>query len=101
MRRGGTFAWPPTFTGYAWEALQGATLQAELAAAGRVRQLGLVGSGAPARDPLPVRRAGWAADGDDEWQPWLIDRRYGTSYRAAAPAQVGKNFGYTDWLYAP
>ena len=37
--------------------------------------------------------------GDDEWQPWLIDARYGTSYRDAAPAQHGKNFGWTDWLY--
>ena len=46
-------------------------------------------------------RAGWAADGDDEWQPWLIDRRYGTAYRGAGPGPVGKNFGYTDWLYAP
>ena len=43
-------------------------------------------------------RVRWIADGDDQWQPWVIDRRYGTAYRAAAPARTGKNFGYTDWL---
>ena len=42
---------------------------------------------------------GWAATGDDEWQPWLIDARYGTSFRGSAPARGGKNFGFTDWLY--
>jgi hypothetical protein len=101
MRRGGTFQWPPVSTGYAWEALQGALLQAEL-----LRNAGY--------DPWSwsdkallraVRflyaRAGWPAVGDDEWQPWLIDKRYGTSYRGPAPARTGKNFGYTDWLDAP
>jgi hypothetical protein len=99
MRRGGTLAWPPVYTGYAWEAMQGAILQAEL--------LREAGYGAWDWSDRALYRAtrflydrvGWEADGDDEWQPWLIDRRYGTSYRATAPAQPGKNFGYTDWLY--
>ena len=30
MRRGGSFQWPPLATGYPWEALQGAVLEAEL-----------------------------------------------------------------------
>ena len=30
MRRGDTFRWAPTYTGYPWEALQGAVLQAEI-----------------------------------------------------------------------
>jgi hypothetical protein len=101
MRRGGTFQWPPVFTGYAWEALQGAVLQAEL-----LRHAGYDSWNWSDRALLRATRflygkTGWAAEGDDEWQPWLIDRRYGTAYRSATPAQVGKNFGYTDWLYAP
>lgn len=98
MRRGGAFAWPPTFTGYAWEGLQGAVLQAEL--------LRVAGYDAWAWSDKALLRAvrflygrvGWVAEGDDTWQPWLIDRRYGTSYRGAPPARTGKNFGYTDWL---
>ena len=46
-------------------------------------------------------RAHWPAEGDDEWQPWLIDKRYGTSFHGSAPARTGKNFGFTDWLYGP
>ncbi|MEO5885424.1 MAG: alginate lyase family protein, partial [Candidatus Limnocylindrales bacterium] len=99
MRRGGTFAWPPAPTGYAWEGLQGAMLQAEL--------LHRAGYGAWTWSDRALLRAvrflyervRWPATGDDEWQPWLIDARYATSYRTAAPAQTGKNFGWTDWLY--
>jgi hypothetical protein len=101
MRRGGPFAWPPTYTGYAWEGLQGAVLQAEL-----LRHAGYDAWAWSDRALLRATRflygrVGWIADGDDEWQPWLIDRRYGTAYRAPAPARPGKNFGWTDWLYAP
>lgn len=98
MRRGGTFAWPPAPTGYAWEGMQGAVLQAEL--------LHRAGYATWAWADKALLRAarflygiGWPADSNDEWQPWLIDARYGTSYRTAAPANTGKNFGWTDWLY--
>jgi hypothetical protein len=97
MRRGGAFAWPPVFTGYAWEGLQGAVLQAEL--------LRVAGYDAWSWSDRALLRAvrflygrvGWVAEGDDTWQPWLIDLRYGTSYRTAPPARTGKNYGYTDW----
>jgi Alginate lyase len=98
MRRGGAFAWPPAFTGYPWEGLQGAILQAEL-----LRVAGYDAWNWSDRALLrAVRflydRVGWPAEGDDEWQPWLVDRRYGTAYRGPAPARTGKNFGYTDWF---
>ena len=98
MRRGGAFVWPPVFTGYAWEGLQGAVLQAEL-----LRVAGYDAWDWSDRALLRATRflygrLGWVAEGDDEWQPWLIDRRYGTAYRGPAPARTGKNFGYTDWL---
>lgn len=101
MRRGGSFAWPPTFTGYAWEGLQGAVLQADI-----LRHAGYAAWEWSDRALLRAVRflygqVGWAADGDDEWQPWLVDRRYGTAYRGSAPARTGKNFGYTDWFVDP
>jgi hypothetical protein len=101
MRRGGAFTWPPVFTGYAWEGMQGAVLQAEL-----LRVAGYDAWNWSDRALLRATRflygrLGWVAEGDDEWQPWLIDRRYGTAYRGPAPARTGKNFGYTDWLFGP
>ena len=56
-------------------------LQAELLRRCRLRRLELVGRALLRATRFLYGRAGWAADGDDEWQPWLIDRRYGTAYR--------------------
>lgn len=99
MRRGGAFTWPPAETGYAWEGLQGAVLQADL--------LYRAGYATWAWSDRALYRAAkflydvadWPATSDDEWQPWLIDARYGTDWHGSAPAQPGKNFGFTDWLY--
>jgi hypothetical protein len=101
MRRGGTFQWPPVATGYAWEALQGALLQAELLRTAGYDPWSWSDKALLRAVQFLYAKAGWPAVGDDEWQPWLIDKRYGTSYRGAAPARTGKNFGYTDWLDAP
>jgi Alginate lyase len=98
MRRGGAFAWPPAFTGYAWEGLQGAVLQAELLRAAGYDAWNWSDRALLRATKFLYGRVHWIAEGDDQWQPWVIDRRYGTAYRAAAPARTGKNFGYTDWL---
>ncbi|HYN19142.1 MAG TPA: alginate lyase family protein, partial [Actinomycetes bacterium] len=99
QRRSGGFRWPAPQENYAWEGLQGATLQAEL----------LTRAGYPAwtwSNNALLRATKWLyninsfpATGDDEWQPWLIDERYGTRFATARPARWGKNFGGTDWLY--
>ncbi len=101
MRRGGGFQWPPAATGYPWEAMQGAVLEAEL----------LQRAGYPAwswQNRALLRaakflyyRASWPADSNDDWQPWLLDYRYGTHFRTSAKTHPGKNFGWTDWLYGP
>jgi Alginate lyase len=99
QRRSGGFRWPPPKENYVWEALQGALLEAEL--------LGRAGYPAWSWSDEALLRAvtwlntvdGFPASGDDSWMPWLVDRRYGTSFRGRAPAQPGKNFGFTDWLY--
>ena len=101
QRRSGGFRWPPPKENYVWEALQGATLEAEL----------LGRAGYPAwdwSDQALLRAVNWLykvdhypAQGDDSWLPWLIDRRYGTDFHTSAPSTPGKNFGFTDWLYGP
>ena len=99
MRRGGALTWPPTYTDYAWEGLQGAMLQAEILARHGYDAWSWSNKALLRAARFLYERAGWPAVGDDEWQPWLLDARYGTSYRDAAPARTGKNFGYTDWLF--
>lgn len=98
MRRGGSFQWPPIKTGYAWEALQGALVQAEI----------LSRAGFPTwdwQDRALLRAVNflysidWKPEGDDEWQVWLVNHAYGTSFPAALPAKPGKNMGWTDWTY--
>jgi hypothetical protein len=101
MRRGGSLTWPPTPTDYAWEGLQGALLQAEILSQHGYDAWGWSNGALLRAVRFLYERAGWPATGDDEWQPWLIDARYGTSLRGPAPARTGKNFGFTDWLYAP
>ena len=45
-------------------------------------------------------QADYPAEGDDEWQPWLINAVYGTDFPTVSPARHGKNMGWTDWTAA-
>lgn len=100
MRRGGPFQWPPAPTGYAWEALQGALVQAEI----------LARAGYPAWqwEHGALRRAasflyaiGWEAAGDDAWQVWLLNHAYGSDWPVDADGvSMGKIMGWTDWTHA-
>lgn len=99
LRRGGEFQWPPEETGYAWEALQGAIVQAEI--------LHRAGYDTWEWEEQAILRAvqflfdiGWEAVGDDNWQPWLINFAYCTSYPTTSPTEAGKNMGWTDWTHA-
>jgi hypothetical protein len=86
---------------YPWEALQGAMVTAVL-----LDRAGVVGFAA-GDDAL--RRAftwlsgpnGNPADGDDLWQPWLMNSIRGTSFPTAATKSPGKNMAWTDWTHAP
>lgn len=98
MRRGCSFRFPPCYTNYPWGALGGALVQAQL----------LSRAGYPAwewEDRALERAAsflydlGWPAKGDDQWQVWLINHAYGTSWPAAMPARYGKPLGFTDWMH--
>jgi len=98
MRRGGSFKWPPSYTAYAWEAMQGAIVQAEL----------LYRQGYDTwqwEDQALLRAAeflysiGWQPSGDDTWQPHLINARYDTNFSNSASATSGKNMGWTAWTH--
>jgi hypothetical protein len=98
MRRGGPLMFPPAATGYPWEALQGAMVQAEI----------LERAGYPAwewEDRALLRAVQflhgiqWEATRDDTWQVWLVNYRCGTSHAAAEKTRPGKNMGWTDWTH--
>jgi hypothetical protein len=99
QRRGGEFQWPPPKVNHVWGAMQGAVVQAQL----------LHRAGYQAwewEDQALLRAATWLyeqanypAEGDDEWQPWLINDAYGVDFPAETPARPGKNLGWTDWTH--
>jgi hypothetical protein len=99
MRRGGEFQWPPAATDYPWGALEGATLQAEILHRHGYDAYGWGNAAMRRAVRFLFEQAQWRPAGNDQWVFWVIDYRYGTAYRAAAPIAPGKNFGWSDWLY--
>jgi len=99
QRRGGPFAWPPPDENYVWEALQGALAQAVI--------LHRAGYDVWRWEDRALLRAvrwlheqnGFPAEGDDTWQPHLVNFYYGTSFPAPLPSRPGKNLGFTDWTH--
>ena len=99
MRRGASFQWPAVYTGYPWEGMQGVVLQALILDQAGHDAFGWQSQAVRRASDFLYDRTGWAPDGDDAWQPWVINHVYGTN-RPTAPATIGKNMAFTDWLYA-
>jgi PKD repeat protein len=97
QRRAGVFLWPPPRENYVWEALQGALAQAVI----------LSRAGYDTwewSDQALLRAVTWLheecafpADGDDTWQPHLVNFAYAADFPAPVPSSPGKNVGWTDW----
>jgi hypothetical protein len=102
MRRGCAFTLPPCHTDYAWEALQGVVVQAEILSRRGYDAFGwqdrAVLRAMQFLDRIDRLYCGWWATSDDEWQPWVINRAYGAGLRAVSPAGSGKIMGWTDWV---
>lgn len=97
LRRAGGFQWPPAYTVYAWEGLQGRVAAAEM----------LHRAGYDAWnwcDKALLRAvqfnfaAGWPAEGDDKWQIPVINRAYGVNLPGDGVGR-GKNVGWTRWTH--
>ncbi len=99
MRRCCEFRWPPPKENYVYEALQGALLQAELLSRAGYPAYAWANSALARAYAWLHNVAQFPAEGDDAWQPHLVNARYGTGYPAPVPTRPGKNFGFTDWLY--
>jgi hypothetical protein len=83
---------------YTYEALQGATLGTYM--------LDRAGYSAKTWSDSAILRAyqrinslGYAATGDDGWQPALVNAMYGTSFTENPSSGPGKGFGFADWLF--
>ena len=101
QRRGGSLAWPPAKENYVYEALQGAIAQAVI-----LHRAGYDVWEWEDRALLRAFRwlhdeAKFPAEGDDGWQPHIVNRVYGTKFPAPVPARPGKNVGWADWTHAP
>ncbi len=101
QRRSGGFYWPPPHENYVYEALQGALLQAVV-----LHRAGYDVWEWQDRALLRAfqwleRQANFSAEGDDTWQPHIINRFYRAGLSALVPARPGKNVGWTDWTHAP
>jgi hypothetical protein len=99
QRRSGGFKWPPPPERYVYGALQGALAQAVI--------LQRAGYDAFNWEHQALRRAfewlhthaDYPAEGDDTWQPHVVNRFYGTTFPAPIPARPGKNVGWSDWTH--
>jgi hypothetical protein len=100
QRRAGSFSVPAPQENYVYEALQGAVGMAVL--------LERHGYGDVWRwsDRALLRAFRWLhdvnaypAEGDDTWQPFLVNRAYGTSFPTPSTSRAGKNLGWTDWTH--
>ncbi len=100
QRRSGGFTWPPPQENYVYEALQGALMQAVI-----LQRAGYDAFGW--ENKALLRAFQWlynvdqfSATGDDNWEPFVINYYYGTSFPAKSPTTPGKNVGWTDWTHA-
>jgi hypothetical protein len=99
QRRAGGFSWPPPKENYVWEGLQGALAQAMI----------LHRAGYDVwnwEDQAILRAVNWLhdqanfpAEGDDTWEPFVINHFYGTNFPTSSTSRPGKNLGWTDWLF--
>jgi hypothetical protein len=99
QRRAGAFTWPPPKENYAYEALQGALMQAVI-----LRRAGYDVFNWQDRALLRAfqwlhTQAQYTADGDDTWQPHLVNHVYQTAFPAKLPSRPGKAMGFTDWTH--
>ncbi|CAN5727727.1 hypothetical protein BH23GEM6_BH23GEM6_21370 [soil metagenome] len=100
QRRGGSFSVPAPQENYVYEALQGAIGMAVL-----LERHGY-GDVWNWSDRALLRAFRWLddvnaypAEGDDTWQPFLVNRAYGTSFPPPTMTRAGKNLGWTDWTH--
>ena len=103
-RQGSGFMWPPPSGGdaemYAYEALQGAIVSAwMLYRAGYLSIWDWSDKALLRAYQWLDQVAGWKPEGDDRWQPPLVNLAYKTNYPVDPNATPGKNKGWTAFTH--
>lgn len=98
-RRAGAFTWPPPKENYVYTALEGALGEAVLLS----RQGYDVWNWS---DRALLRsfvwlheQANFPAEGNDAFQPYIVNRAYGTNFPAPLTSSPGRNIGWADWTH--
>ncbi|MBI9020365.1 MAG: alginate lyase family protein, partial [Verrucomicrobia bacterium] len=95
----GEFTWPPPKENYVYEGLQGALLQAVILSRAGYDVWNW-------EDKALLRAFTWLhdvadfpAEGDDLWQPFIVNHYYGTDFPTPATSRSGKNVARTCWTH--
>jgi hypothetical protein len=99
QRRSGDFYWPPPQEEYVYEALQGALLQATVLARAGYDVWNWESKALLRAYVWLHNQANFPAAGDDNWQPFVVNKVYGTSFPAPEASNPGKNVGWTCWTH--
>lgn len=99
QRRCGSFQWPPCKTNYAWEGLQGVLAQAVILNRAGYDVWNWQNKAILRAVKWLYNEANFPAEGDDSWQPYIINYYYNTNFPAPLPSRPGKNVGFTDWTH--
>jgi hypothetical protein len=96
QRRSGPFRWPPQKEGYVWEGLQGALALAVILDRAGYKPFEWGDKALLRAYQWLYQQADFPAEGDDTWQPHLVNYYYKTTFAAPIPTKAGKNIGWTD-----
>lgn len=98
QRRAGNFSWPPPQENYVYEGLQGALLQAMIVHNAYPDVFQWQDNALLRAFTWLHEQANYPAEGDDSWQPFVINHFYNANFPTPENAKPGKTIGYTDWL---
>jgi len=99
QRRGGSFEWPPPRVNYVYEGLQGVLAQAVILSRRGYDVWNWQDQALRRAFDWLHEQANFPAEGDDTWQPYIINHFYGTDFPVRVPSRFGKNIGYADWTH--
>lgn len=99
QRRSGSFSWPPEKENYVYEGLQGAIAQAVMLNRAGFDTFSWSDNALLRAFTWLHEEANFPAEGDDTWQPHIINKIYGSEFPAPVPAKPGKAIGWTDWTH--
>ncbi len=101
QRRAGGFQWPPPQENYVYEGLQGALAQAVMFHRAGFNVWNWEDMALLRAFQWLHEQADFPAEGDDTWQPFIVNYYYHKNFPAPEVSRAGKNIGWTCWTHSP